>query len=185
MALIWICNPNLQPPLVWFCSFDWIHLSTTGAWSMPRRRWKENSGQNLWGWRFHTVFLSQCELDQFPREKRPPRLPQIANRLWLLPPQRVQVMSVCFWQTPFSSSYCDKSSTIWFGSGVAAATMQVDCGGIFGVSVGYFIFPSLWKVSFSTKWFILSDPLIQQEKGCIDLIKRFICEELPFLWTYF
>lgn len=65
------------------------------------------------------------------------------------------------------------------------ATMQVDCGGIFGVSTGYFIFLSLWKVSFSTKWFILSDPLIQQAKGCIDLIKKFICEELQFLCTYF
>lgn len=176
----WIWNPNLQPQLVWFRSFDWactsIHISNNRGPIDAKAEVKGGEQRTelvrvavsycvsftMWAWS-----VSEGE--------KTPRLPQIANRLWLLLPQRVQVMSVCFWQTPFSSSYCDKSSTIWFGSGVAVATMQVDCGGILGVFMGYFIFLSLWKVSFSTKWFILSEPLIQQVKGCIDLIKKLIC----------
>lgn len=110
---------DLESKPVWFPSFEReLHLdSQREPQSMPRRRWKErNGGRNLRGWRRHAVFLSQCELDQFLREKRPPCTPQIANRPWLLAAKkRVQVMSGGFWQTPFSYSYTAKCSAVWFG----------------------------------------------------------------------
>lgn len=169
MVLIWNWNLTLQPPLVWFGPSDQACTSirTPVAGSMLRRRWKEeNGGQDLWGRRHHAVFLSQCELDQFLRDKKAPCLSQIANRPWLLAPQRVQVMSVHFWQTPFS--HTNKCSAIWFGSDVWPCSVIVPL---------FLEFP--WDTWFSQPCgrchleptcFILCNPLIQQVKGRIDLI---------------
>ncbi len=95
-------------------------------------------GLNLsWGKR-HAAFLVQSRLDRSLGEKRHPAF----CRLWIdcdcpwYKGTRVQVMTVCFWQTPPSSN----CSTIWFGRTVAMATVLLDwrpafcvcivCGGV-------------------------------------------------------
>lgn len=75
------------------------------------------SGLNLSrGGRCHAAFLSQSRLDHFLGEKRHPAL----CKLWIdcdcprYKGTRVQVMIVCFWQTPPSSGYVASCSTVWF-----------------------------------------------------------------------
>lgn len=78
-----------------------------------RRKWSELV---TGGGGCHAAFLSQSRLDHFLGEKRHPAL----CKLWIdcdcprYKGTRVQVMIVCFWQTPPSSGYVASCSTVWF-----------------------------------------------------------------------
>lgn len=161
---------------------------------MTWRKWGGVDGIRLGGASCCAPF-SQSRLDLFPGEKSPPAF----RRRWKgcdcreYKETRVQVMTVCVWQAPFSSGDIASRSAIWFGRNVAMATWIADWHPAFlggwGGYMGYFILQIMGKVLFNAKeahtlWFFLflqfgltgyikialSSDLI---KRCLDLVSDF------------
>lgn len=147
--------------------FTWPAWTWFGACERSADQWqggggrRGESGRNLARGERHAAFLSQSELDHSLGEKRPPAF----CRLWIdcdclwYKGTRVQVMTVCFWQTPPSSSDIASCSTIWFRKTVAMATTQVDWHPAFGGGLH-----GLLRFSRSCgERFILCEPLMEHK----------------------